>query len=119
MSRFKAFKRKTCQEKGASRKHMSRTRAKRKNCQEKVVSRKGDLKKENCEEKQVPRLPSVVNRKRRQENGISRFGAKKNGTSNKVKRRWTAKRCKFRRGSQAFVGSHPAMAERFCKEMIE
>ena len=86
--------------KGPQEKHMSRTRAKRKNCQEKVVSRKGDLKKENCEEKQVPRLPSVVNRKRRQENGISRFGAKKNGTSNKVKRR-----CQGKNGQQRDASS--------------
>jgi hypothetical protein len=91
--------------KGPQEKHMSRTRAKRKNCEEKVVSRKGDLKKENCEEKQVPRLPSVVNR--RQENGISRFGAKKNGcqeravTSSKVKRN----KCRGKNGQQRDASS--------------
>lgn len=129
MSRFKAFKRKTCQEKGASRKTHVKNKGK-----EKELWRESGVKKRRPQERELWRETSAKAAKRcqpaprewdfkirSQEKRLSReSGHIKQGQAKQMSReKWTAKRCKFHRGSQAFVGSHPAMAERFCKEMIE
>ena len=124
MSRFKAFKRKTCQEKGASRKTHVKNKGK-----EKELSRESGVKKRRPQERELWRETSAKAAKRCQSEEAPRewdFKIRsqekrhiKQGQAKMSREKWTAKRCKFRRGSQAFVGSHPAMAERFCKEMIE